>query len=282
MSEDDKLQTAKSAVELVGALTRIAGDNPDVREAGRELGRAALTVAKCVNNALLPIAAVNYGFQRARDYFSERFGREMMEMASPIPANCVVEPKPSIAGPALQGLAFSHEEPDLKKMYLSLLASAMDGRRAEAVHPAFVEVIRQLTAKEAGLLKFVLSSGNHWPIGEVRLSSKQGRGWVVLKRHVLHISDTDTQAPVEEPHLPAMVDNWIRLGLVTVSYDEFVSTPGVYDPFHQRPEVVRFKEQQQSETHDVGVQPGILTRTAFGHQFAQAVGLIDQTATSSA
>jgi len=59
------------------------------------------------------------------------------EKAAGIPPEHVVEPKASIAGPALQALAFSHEEPDLREMYLNLLRASMDARTAKVAHPAF-------------------------------------------------------------------------------------------------------------------------------------------------
>ena len=125
MTIDDKLKITK---EIVGKVIEAAGENPDVKAAGTELAQASLTIAKTINNALLPLAAVNFAFDKARTYFAERFQSDLAAKAAAIPPDQIVEPKAFIAGPALQGLAFSHEEPDLKEMYLSLLASAMDGR----------------------------------------------------------------------------------------------------------------------------------------------------------
>ncbi len=172
MTTEDPLKAAQSGVALLGEVIKAAGDSPNVKAAGNELGKAALTLTKTINNALLPLAAVNFAFDRARQYFSERFAQDLGEKASAIPADQIVEPKASIAGPALQGLAFSHDEPNLKEMYLSLLASAMDGRSSEKVHPAFVEIIRQLKSEEARLLRGILRSRSGIPIAEIRLRSE--------------------------------------------------------------------------------------------------------------
>ncbi|MFL5495446.1 MAG: Abi-alpha family protein, partial [Gemmatimonadales bacterium] len=58
-----------------------------------------------------------------------------------------------------KGLAFSHDEPELKDLYLALLASSMDARTAVMAHPAFSEGVRQLTSEEARLLRGVLAQG---------------------------------------------------------------------------------------------------------------------------
>ena len=164
-------------------------------------------------------------------------------------------------------------------MYLSLLASAMDSRRAQSAHPAFVEIIRQLTAEEALLLRRVLRRAEGVPIGEVRLLDKNSHHWVMLYRHLIDFRDTETGAAVENPRLPAIVDNWARLGLVEVTYDKYLSGAPFYDPLHARPEVVRLRAQRTTPQQEVGVQPGILARTAFGQQFASVVGLFDEPCT---
>ncbi len=150
--------------------------DPGMTVAKQQLVKTATTLTKAINVALLQIAALNYGYEKAKAYFTEKFESEMNEKASTIPPDQVVEPKASVAGPALQGLAFSHEEPDLKEMYLNLLKSAMDGRMAEQAHPAFVETIRQLTADEARLLKLVLECNSPLPIVEIRISFEDRGG----------------------------------------------------------------------------------------------------------
>src|SRR5688500_12654411 len=138
---DDPIKSANEAMALLGQVMKAAGDNPDVKSAGAELGKTALTVTKAINAVLLPVAALNFAVDRAKRYFSESFEKDFAPKAQRIPPERFVEPKLAIAGPALQGLAFQHEEPPLKEMYLNLLASAMDSRSASGAHPAFVEVI---------------------------------------------------------------------------------------------------------------------------------------------
>ena len=55
----------------------------------------------------------------------------MEEVAKEIPPDEIVEPRSSVAGHALEGLVFAHDEPDPESTYLGLLRAAMDGRTAE-------------------------------------------------------------------------------------------------------------------------------------------------------
>lgn len=274
MTTDDSIKTARDGVALVGEILKVAGDNPNVKEAGQNLGKTALTITKTINNALLPLAAVNFAFDKARVYFSEKFQQEISTKTSTIPPEQIIEPKASIAGPTLQGLAFTHEEPNLKEMYLSLLATAMDGRVAADAHPAFVEVIRQLSSEDAKLIRGALQSPVAIPIIEVRLTTVGQQGYQTLARHVLNLSNSTTEAPVENPELPAMVDNWVRLGLVNVDYETKLIDAVAYEWVDQRPEVVRLRQTYENETQKLNIAHGILERTAFGIQFARAVSLV--------
>lgn len=272
MTFDDSVKTARDGVALVGEVLRAAGDNPKVKEAGQNLGEAALTLTKTIKNALLPLVAVNFACDKARTYFSEKFQQDISEKTSSIPSDQIVEPKAYVAGPALQGLAFTHDEPNLKEMYLNLLATAMDGRSADDAHPAFVEVIRQINSEEARLLQDALKSSGT-PIVEVRLSTVGESGYRTLLRHVLNLTKGTADTPVEDPRLPAMVDNWVRLGLVNVDYSLQLTNGSAYDWVEQRPELVRLRETREDEQHKVEIGRGVLNRTAFGIQFARAISL---------
>lgn len=274
MTADDSIKTALDGVALVGEILKAAGDNPNVKEAGQNLGHTALTITKTINNALLPLAAVNFAFDKARAYFVEKFQQDLSAKTAEIPLEQIVEPKASIAGPALQGLAFTHEEPNLKEMYLSLLATAMDGRVAADAHPAFVEIIRQLSSEDAQLIRGALQSPAPLAIIEVRLTTVGQHGYQTLARHVLSLSNSTTKAPVENPQLPAMVDNWVRLGLIDVDYTTKLTDGTAYEWVDQRPEVVRLRQIYENEKQKLEIAHGILERTAFGVQFARAVCLV--------
>jgi hypothetical protein len=105
----------------------------------------------------------------------------------------------------MQGLAFSHDEQALRDMYLNLLATAMNRRDAESAHPAYVEIIKQLTAEEAQTLCSALSPPLDKEIVQVRLEL-QGPpvGWRVLINHLMAVTDAVTRQPIENPKLPAM------------------------------------------------------------------------------
>lgn len=274
MSMDESMKTVKDGVALVGEILKAAGDNPNVKAAGGNLGQTALTITKALNNVLLPLAAVNFAFDKARQYFTETFPQDLSQKTAAIPADQIVEPKASIAGPALQGLAFTHEEANLKDMYLTLLATAMDNRVAIEAHPAFVEIIKQMNSEEADLIRGVLQSPIAIAIVEVRITKVGEQGWQTLTRHVLNLRDSTTSFPMENSRIPAMVDNWIRLGLVQVDYATHLMAADSYAWIETRPEVVKYRQQYENETNKINFANGVILRTSLGIQFSKAVGLV--------
>jgi hypothetical protein len=273
MSNESPIDDVKKGVEVIAEIVKAAGDHPDVKASGAQLAETALTVTTAVNVCLLPLAAMNYGVAKAKEYFQTRFARDVDEATKHIPPEHIVEPKPSVVGPALQALAFTHEEEQLKNLYLKLMATAMDGRSASKAHPAFVEVIKQMTSEEAvhlyKLLKFP-----YLPMAELKLHRHDSTGHQVLARHLIPYVYVDTGEQLEHPGHETMVDNWARLGLVTVTYQTLsLSGSNAYDWVRKRPEYLRLKELHETKETEVLIGKGLLTVTSFGRQFADAVGV---------
>ena len=274
MPEDnDILGKAKTGVEVLGKIIEGAGDDPRAKQAAANLGDAAVTVTTAINNVLLPLAGLNFAIAKARTYFGNKFHIDLQEKTKAIPADCVVEPKASLAGPALQGLAFSHEEEDLRALYLGLLATAMDGRVAENAHPAFVEVIKQIDGREARILQQFLRHSDPQPIVEVRLGTNNLPGYAVLRTHLINLLEADGKTPAVRTHVPSLIDNWVRLGLVSVTYAEELADHAVYAWAPNRPEFLELRSLHQSP-RVVTLANGSLRRTDFGFRFAAAVGII--------
>lgn len=272
MAKENPAAHPIGAASLAGEIMAIAKDNPAAREAGDYATRSLVIVSRTVHNVLLPFAAMNFGIQKAEAYFRERFTGQLAEKTSHTPPQDLTEPKPSIVAPAIQALAFSHDERELRDMYLSLIATAMDGRSPEEAHPAFVEVIRQLSAEEAVHLRSIIRNGSHHPIVEFRAKSPSGSGWESRAKHILNLVRASSRVPEEDLQMPVFVDNWIRLGLVTVDYTTFLTREDVYDWAEARPEYLR-AASTLSVGESVEVAHGTLIVSAFGRRFSAAVGM---------
>lgn len=270
------MEQARTGVALVSDLVKAAADSPEGKAAAKNLGQTAVTVTKLVNNVLLPVAAVNFAFDRAREYFQNKFAADLATKTAKIPPEHVVEPKASVAGPALQGLAFAHEEPQLKDLFLELIASAMDGRKAASAHPAFVEVLKQLTSEEARLLRGPISAQGMLPSAQIYAIEKSTGATTLLFNHVGYTQAVDGSI-VEIESLPAMVDNWIRLGLVEVNYLRSAVDLDGADPYHwlqKHPAYMKATAKVLEQGRGIKVVSGSMRPTNFGQLFAKAVGIM--------
>ena len=259
-------------------LREIANDSPTMKVAAEKYARRIAIKQSLLLKLYQPLAKWA-GFSKT--YFESDFASDMAEKISDIPDADLTSPPPSVAVPAMQGLGYSLDEPMLKEMYLNLLATATDSRRGDEAHPSFAEIIRQLSGPEAALLSGCLPLGNVAIVQVRKIESPiSGGGFTVLQNHIVPISDDDTHQPVEEASAAVWVDNWMRLGLVTVRYDEHFVTKGRYIWAEERPEVLRHREEHESDTVEIEIHEGILHVTDFGQRFAAAV-LVDSSTTGT-
>jgi len=275
MSSDDEMQKVKDGVEIIGQIIKSAGDNEEVKVAGKELGKTAVTITTAVNNILLPLAAINFSFEKARKYFNEKFPEDLSETTNKIDEKDIIEPKASIAGPAIQALAFTFEDADLKEMYLNLLATSMDRNNSESAHPAFIEIIRQLNTAEAELLKDIFSAKSpNLPVVQLRDAESHNK-YVIVQNYVLNVRDDETGEPYCDPNVSKMIENLIRLGLIKVEFGIQVDWPNAYDWAQSRPEIELIAQNNPHKKVNIQIIKGVLSITGLGWDFSQAVGLYD-------
>ena len=130
--------------------------SPAVKQAGEFFE----DLVKTVRLALAPIQFLAAYQDRVR-HFIDRSVRVVPEAQR-------VPPAPQILGPVLEGIRYEPEDTPIDKMFSSLLTASMDSKRVGDAHPAFPQIIRQLSSDEAILLKrlgekpFALISYMEW------------------------------------------------------------------------------------------------------------------------
>jgi hypothetical protein len=254
-------------------LQRLAEDTPEMKLAATQYAKRIAVKETIILRLYRPLGRL---FGISRDYFDTDFATDMAEKTADIPEEDMVTPKASVAGPAIQGLTYTLDEPNLKEMYLNLLKTATDGRRPGAAHPSFAEIIRQISTEEASLLLTCLGAG---PITIARIKA------MVLARvneyNVLRstlISFAIEGEPDEAPMTPVYVDNWVRLGLVSVTFTEQLTVHAgatTVDPYawvEDHPVYLRLMEQHDRPgEQQVAYDRGVMRATDFGLRFREAV-----------
>ncbi len=249
------------------ALQELAAESPNMKAAAESYARRVAIKQAVLLRVYQPLA---HFLGVSRDYFDTEFHEDMAKKLAEIPEEYLATPSPSVAIPAMQGLSYSLEEPNLKEMYLNLLATATDDRMKENAHPSFADIIKQLSPREASLLLNTLRSGL-LPVVRLMRTVEEGVGGVLMVNYLLPLADTNTGELAEEPSLPVWIDNWIRLGLIEVDYGRYLTDEDRYAWVEGRPEFVRLEQDDQRGKDGIDVGRGSLRATDFGARFLAAV-----------
>ncbi len=70
----------------------------------------------------------------------------------------IVEPEAYVAVPTIQAISYSMNSDELRNLYANLLAKSMTADTKEYVHPAFIEIIRQLSPADVHVLEEISSN----------------------------------------------------------------------------------------------------------------------------
>jgi hypothetical protein len=200
--------------------------------------------------------------------------RELGERVAAIPGGQRRSPGVGFAAAALAGGV--RNPPALRERYLNLLASAMDGTRADRVHPAFLGVLRQMTADEVRVVSLFQHDGPY-PVVTVQARYKVGGA---LGTELRNFSLLGESAGCEHPErAPLYIDNLCRLGIAELRPTRVSDDPRVFRAVEQHPEVAAAVARIEARTPALGrstdvivadVQRKALFVTAFGRQFYEA------------
>lgn len=205
MNGKKELQDVADALGIKSLLPAVYNDL--LSPAARELGDGLATIAKAVKIALAPIEATVWGYEKVREWLSLRVTNLLAERKTIE----VIAPPLSISGPLTLQIMFASEEKELREMYASLLASAMDKRTAGDAHPSFVTIIQQLTADEARVISHIASVGETWPSWHGKSTGSLGSGNNLWE----NMDSFFVQAQIERrDNIPVYIENLIRLRLL--------------------------------------------------------------------
>lgn len=234
-----------------------------VQPAAKELGKGLETVAKTINVCLAPLRGLVWGWDRIEGFLH----KNVAEKLSDTPTDEMIEPKPHVAGPAMEALRFTGYEESLRDLYANLLAASMDSKTASMAHPSFVEIIKQLTPDEARLMRY-FSDADRLPLIHIRQESEDGTGGYEVETNVTLFG---RDANCEHEHLtPTYIDNLSRLGLIAVREEHYTASDA-YEELENYPSVSETRRQVDAKE---GVKADVLKRlihiTDLGLQFIDA------------
>jgi Abortive infection alpha len=154
MTDNNNIRDAAEAIKGIVEAVPIYEDL--VQPAAREIGTALQTVTKTLHILLAPISSLVWGYDKIKDFVSVK----VAEKLEGVPEQQLRSPEPHVAGPVLEALRYTGYQEALRDMYANLLATSIDSNTATQAHPAFVEIIRQMSPDEALIVKVLAQTGN--------------------------------------------------------------------------------------------------------------------------
>lgn len=173
-----------------------------------------------------------------------------------------------ILASATEALLYAEQEPNLKEMFEDLIVNTID--KTKTTHPSFVEILKQISGSEAILLKCILPL-NSYPLANI-IINQDNNGYITVFRNLINLYQDDKFIVNDE--LPTFIDNWVRLGLVSVSTDVFFTDDKRYESFYHNPIYLDINKKNQNRLENIELQKGILEVTDFGKSFARAINII--------
>lgn len=202
-------------------------------ELKQELAKAAGTVAKDVaedlarptsksigeNVGLLVDGVMGWlGYwgqkqQIKRRAYLEEYKKQIDQKIAKIPEENLIEPPVRVVGPAIEASKFFIEEATCREMFAELIASSCNRAVSGAVHPSFIEIIKQLSPLDAQFL-LLLKKQSTFPIAE--LTEEDANGLLTPYYNILFdfMAVPNDFTYTEHLDLSKTIDMLIRFGLL--------------------------------------------------------------------
>lgn len=188
------------------------------------------------------------------------------EKVKQIPEEKIIEPESYIAIPAIQQLSYCQNNDDLRELYANLLVSSMNIDKKWMVHPAFVDIIKQLTPDEARIINSVGGFKNNFlPLIDVKgvVRGDKGEGHQLL---ITNFTTVGFDVIENKESICSYVDNLVRLNLFEIPPSYYLVDNKLYDALEQNPILDKLSKPFQS-IYDLSYNHKILVISNLGLQF---------------
>lgn len=204
------------------------------RPVAKPTGELVGLVPRAIRAALAPVEK----WVLQQEYNVAETKKLLEEKLQNTPPELIQPPEAHIAVPALQYISYCMDNEELRDMYANLLANSMNSVVKNGVHPAFVEIIKQLSPDEAKILRYLYEKGVV-PIIGLKVHKDTGKHLEVFPV----FSDVADHCDCEDfMGYERYIDNLSRLGLIMIPDGQHLVDSTLYEPLKKHPVMVEIKE----------------------------------------
>lgn len=170
--------------------------------------------------------------------------KEVMEN---IPEDKKIQPNKRIFVPLIQQLSYSMEEDYIKERYKKLLESTMNIDKVDKVHPAFLNILSQLSSDEIKILNaLTLTSLPNEPLISMRMKINHEKGLGITQ--VKYFSDIGYRSSCQFPgNICEYLENLERLKIIEIPFGRKLIDESRYDNLINHPAMVTVRKNNQLE-----------------------------------
>lgn len=188
-----------------------------------------------------------------------------------VPAENLSKPSSQIVGPLLENVMYSFDNDELRELYSCLLSSAMNTDLKKDAHPAFVNIIQQLSNVDICILK-ALKKKSFVPFVQIDFVDNDSVPILTIHEPAVLIDDCDCT----HEHITACLKNLERLGLLKFSnlvlafgdrdkIADILSHPA-YSSYHSTMKYLK-ENNLKINTGEFQIKNGNILATPFGFLF---------------
>ena len=252
----------KAVIEMVaksGAQVYKDLAQPLVSGVGKTLG----LIPASINAALTPLQI----WIEQKTFNVEETKRRLAEKLKNANPEHIVSPAGYVAIPALQAIAYCTDSDDLRNMYANILAASMVKGVKDKVHPAFVEIIKQLCPDEAKLIRYMAYDkwNGNYPLIDLRKVTIKDQSYDTLVHNFTDIGEGVCEYPYSG--IGRYVDNLQRLGLIEIPFGVVLADADRYVSLENNDQILKVKNVQLPEGFQLEFDRKKLEITDYGWQF---------------
>lgn len=189
-----------------------------------EVGRGLKNTVKLV---LTPISALAWGYDKIAEHLN--FAIPEYFKSRNISSDKIFSPDYSIFIPALEAMRYTKDE--IRTKFVNLICASMNIDTAEFVHPAFTEILKQLTSDEAKILNKLPGESLFEPVIDIAIEKPQKEGLFTVYPNISIIGEeANCQFPEK---VSVYLNNLVRLGLLTIPETSYMADEWRYAKIEQ-------------------------------------------------
>lgn len=252
MSDTSKKEALKSvAVEMYNDMVK-----PAAKSAGNILAFPLRAIDVALSKPKLWLAKQEQNYEKTLVLLAHKMKN--------IPEDKIVAPENYIAVPALQQISYCFDSNELRDMYANLLAASMNTDTKWDVHPAYVDIIKQLTPDEAKLLKALSTNKTNYPIIDIIIRNTKESGYTRILEKYTDIAEGICDYPQK---ISAYLENLNRLEIITIENGVYMVDEPVYDKLKANQSVKSILAKQLPEGRKYDFEKYLFHLTEFGRNF---------------